>query len=142
MSSSSTSNHCITAGLLKFDEAFRGPCLEYVLPANSPMRVALLSEFNGGLRHLLCEEKLRWLGLHSLLRRRLRADLITAFKISMGLLGMDQNLFILPPSRQAPPPPSAYNPGAVTLSSRDPTPCCVFVVSSGPFWPTFYYFKS
>ncbi len=27
-------------GLLKFDEAFRRPYLEYVLPANSPKRVA------------------------------------------------------------------------------------------------------
>ncbi len=61
---------------------------------------ALLSEFNEGLRHLLCEEKLLWLGLHSLLRRRLCADLIAAFTIYMGLLDMDQNLFFLPPSRQ------------------------------------------
>ncbi len=61
---------------------------------------ALFGEFNGGLRHLLCEEKLLWLGLHSLLRRRLRADLITAFKIFLGLLDMEQNLFFLPSIRQ------------------------------------------
>ncbi len=61
---------------------------------------ALLREFNGGRRHLLCEEKLLWLGLHSLLRRRLRADLITALKISMGLLDMGQNLFFLPSFQQ------------------------------------------
>ncbi len=60
---------------------------------------ALLDEFNGGRRHLLCEEKLLWLGLHSLLRRPLRADLITALKISMGLLDIEQNLFFLPSIR-------------------------------------------
>ncbi len=61
---------------------------------------ALLGEFNGGLNRLLCEEKLRWPGLYTLLRRRLRADLITALKIFLGLLDMEQNLFFLPSIRQ------------------------------------------
>ncbi len=49
--------------------------------------------------HLPHEERLQRLGLHSLQRRQLRADLIIAFKIFKGLLGIDPNLFFLPPAR-------------------------------------------
>ncbi len=53
-----------------------------------------------GMRHLPYEERLQRLGLHSLQRRRLRADMITAFKIFKGLLDIDPNLFFLPPARR------------------------------------------
>ncbi len=53
-----------------------------------------------GMRHLPYEERLRLLGLHSLQRRRLRDDLITAFKIFTGLLDIDPNLFFLPSARR------------------------------------------
>ncbi len=52
-----------------------------------------------GIRHLPYEERLQRLNLHSLQWRRLRADLITAFKILTGLLDIDLNLFFLPPAR-------------------------------------------
>ncbi len=45
------------------------------------------------MRHLPYEERLQRLGIHSLLRRRLWVDLITAFKIFTGLLDVDPNLF-------------------------------------------------
>ncbi len=53
-----------------------------------------------GMRHLPYEERLQQLGLHSLQRRRFRADLITAVKIFKGLLDIDLNLFFLPPARR------------------------------------------
>ncbi len=53
-----------------------------------------------GMRHLPYEERLQRLGIHSLQRRRLRDDLITAFKIFKGLLNTDPNLFVLPPARR------------------------------------------
>ncbi len=52
------------------------------------------------MRHRPYEERLQRLGLHSLQRRRLQADLITAFKIFTGLLDIDPNLFFLPPARR------------------------------------------
>ncbi len=52
-----------------------------------------------GMCHLPYEERLQRLGLHSLQRRRLQADLITTFKIFTGLLNIDPNLFFLPPAR-------------------------------------------
>ncbi len=51
-----------------------------------------------GMRHLPYEEKLQRLGLHSLQRRRLQAELITAFKMFKGLLDININL-IFPSSR-------------------------------------------
>ncbi len=53
-----------------------------------------------GMRHLPYEKRLQRLGLYSLQRRRLRDDLITAFKIFKGLLDIDPNLFCLPPARR------------------------------------------
>ncbi len=53
-----------------------------------------------GMRNLPYEERLQRLGLHSLQQRRLRDDLITAFKIFKGLLDIDPNLFFLPPARR------------------------------------------
>ncbi len=52
------------------------------------------------MRHFPYEERLQQLGLHFLQRRRLWGDLITAFKIFMGLLDIDPNLFFLPPARR------------------------------------------
>ncbi len=53
------------------------------------------------MRHLPYEERLQRLGLHSLQqRRRLQADLITAFKIFTGLLDIDPNLFFPLPARR------------------------------------------
>ncbi len=51
-------------------------------------------------RHLPYEERLTRLVRHSLQRRRLRADLITAFTVFKGLLDIDLNLFFLPPARR------------------------------------------
>ncbi len=53
-----------------------------------------------GMRHLHYEEGLQRLGLHSLQRRRLRADLITSFKIFTGLLDIALNLLFLSPARR------------------------------------------
>ncbi len=53
-----------------------------------------------GIRHLPCEERLQRLDLHSLQRRRLRADLITAFMTFKGLLDIDPKFFFLPPARR------------------------------------------
>ncbi len=86
------------------------PHLEYGMPACSPNLVAdinhleriqrLATRLVTAMRHLPCEERLQRLGLHSLQRRRLRDDLITAFKIFKGLLDIDPNLFFLPPARR------------------------------------------
>ncbi len=45
-----------------------------------------------GICHLSYEEKLQ--------RRRLQADLITAFKLFTGRFDIDPNLFFLPPTRR------------------------------------------
>ncbi len=61
----------------------------------------LATRLVAGIRHLPYEQRLRRLGLHSLQRQRVRTDLITAFKVCTGLLGIDQNLFFfLPPTRR------------------------------------------
>ncbi len=80
------------------------------MPACSPNLVAdinhlerilrLAIKFVTSMRHLPYEERLQRLGLHSLQRRQLLADLITAFKIFKGLLDIDPNLFFLPPARR------------------------------------------
>ncbi len=71
------------------------PHLEYGMPAFSPNladinhleRIQRLAKrLVTGMRHLPYEERLQWLGLHSLQRRRLRADVITDFKTFTGLL--------------------------------------------------------
>ncbi len=83
--------------------------LEYGMPACSPNLVAdinhleriqrLATRLVVGMRHLLYEERLQRLGLDSLQWQRLRADLITAFKIFKGLLDSDPNLFFSPARR-------------------------------------------
>ncbi len=84
--------------------------VEYGMPACSPNIVAdinhleriqrLATQLVTGMRHAPYEERLQRLGLHSLQRRRLRDDLITASKIFKDLLDIDPNLFFLPPARR------------------------------------------
>ncbi len=62
------------------------PRIHQPFRANSKIRYRV----GTGFCHLPYEERLQ--------RRRLRADLITAFKIFTGLLDMDPNLFFLPPA--------------------------------------------
>ncbi len=86
------------------------PHLEYGMPACSPNLVAdinhlerikrLTTRLVTGMCHLLYEERLQRLGLHSLQRRRLQDNLFTAFKIFKGPLDIDPNLFFLPPARR------------------------------------------
>ncbi len=86
------------------------PHLKYGLPACSPNLVAdinhleriqrLATRLVTGMRHLPYEGRLQRLGRHSLQRRRLQADLITAFKIFTGLLDIDPNLLFIPPTRR------------------------------------------
>ncbi len=90
--------------------AFVRSHLEYGMPACSPNLAAdinhleliqiLATRLVTGMRHLPYEERLQRLGLHSLQRRRLWDDLITAFKIFKGLLDIDPNMFFLPPARR------------------------------------------
>ncbi len=86
------------------------PHLEYGMPPCSSNLVAninhleriqkLATRLVTGKRYLHYEEILQRLGLLSLQRRRLQADLITAFKIFKGLLDIDLNLFFYPPARR------------------------------------------
>ncbi len=82
--------------------ALMRPHLEYGMPACSPYLVAginhleriqrLATRLVTGMRHLPYEERLQ--------RQRLRANLITAFKILKGHLDIDTNLFFLPAARR------------------------------------------
>ncbi len=86
------------------------PNFEYGTPAYSSNLVAdinhlewikrLDSRFVTGICHLPCEERLQRPGLHFLQWQRLRADLITAFKIFTGLLDIIPDLFFLPLTRR------------------------------------------
>ncbi len=79
-------------------EALVRPHLEYGMPnfveeINHLERIPrLATRLVTGMRHLPYEESLQ--------RRRLQADLITAFKIFTGLLDIDPKLFFLPPTRR------------------------------------------
>ncbi len=91
------------SALIPLYEASVRPHLEYGMPACSPNLVAdsnhleRIQRLVTGRRHLPYEERLQRLGLHSLQRRRLRADLITACKKFKGLMDIDLNLLFLPP---------------------------------------------
>ncbi len=77
------------------------PHLEYAMQACSPN---LVTDADGleQIQRLVTrpyEERLRRLGLHSLHRRRLRGDLIAAYKMFSGGLEPDPSLFFIPPVR-------------------------------------------
>ncbi len=83
------------------------PRLNYGMPACSPNLVADINHLGQiqrlvtGIRHLPHEERLQWLGLNSLMRRRLQNDLITAFKVFTSRLDFDPNLFSSLPLKAA-----------------------------------------
>ncbi len=79
------------------------PHPDYGMKAYSPNLVADINHLERiqrltGMRHLPYEKRLQ--RLHYLRRRRLRAALITAYKIFTGHLDIDPNLFFLPPARR------------------------------------------
>ncbi len=84
------------------------PHLEYAMEANVPTLRADINQLERvqhfatrlvrGLRHMLYEERLRQLNPFSLERRRLRADLILAFKIFKDEVDLNPSeLFLRPP---------------------------------------------
>ncbi len=85
------------------------PRLEYAMEANAPILRADINQLERvqrlatrlvrGLRHVPYEERLRQLNLFSLERRRLRADLIQAFKIFKGEVDHNPSGFFLRPPR-------------------------------------------
>ncbi len=85
------------SAFVPFHGAFVRPHLENGTPAYSPNLVAGINHQDRiqisatrlvtGMRHLPYEERLQRLGLHSLEWRRLRDELITAFKIFKGHFG-------------------------------------------------------
>ncbi len=72
--------------------------LKYIMSTCTPELLADINHLKRikrlvtGIRHLFYEEKLQ--------RLDLRADLITAFKTSKGLLNVDPGLFFPPPNRR------------------------------------------
>ncbi len=90
------------SAFIPFYGALVRPHLEYGMPACSPNLFAdinhleqiqrLATRLITGMRHLPYEERLQ--------RRRLRADLITTFKIFTCLSDIDPNLFFFPPARR------------------------------------------
>ncbi len=77
-----------------------------------PFRANLKISYKVGIRHLPYEERLLSLGLHSLQRRRLRVDLIVAFKIYTGLVDVNPNLnfsLAFGVAQESPPSPTKYS---------------------------------
>ncbi len=85
------------------------PHLEYAMAANALTLRAdeyqlervqrLATRLAWGLRHVPYEERLRQLNLFSLERGRLRDDLILAFKMFKGKIGLNPSEFFLRPPR-------------------------------------------
>ncbi len=85
------------------------PYLDYAMRAYSSNLVAdaecleriqrLATRLVKGFRRLPCEDRLRWLGLHSLRRRRLRGDLLVVYKMFPRGLDLDPSLFFIPQVR-------------------------------------------
>ncbi len=85
------------------------PHLEYAMEASAPTLRADINQLErvqrlatrlvSGLRHVPYEERLRQLNLFSLERRRLRADLILAFKIFKDEVDLNPSDFFLRPPR-------------------------------------------
>ncbi len=85
------------------------PHLEYAMEANAPTLRADINQLERvqrlatrlvrGLRHVPYEERLRQLNLFSLERRRLRVDLILAFKVFRGEVDLNPSDFFLRPPR-------------------------------------------
>ncbi len=81
------------------------PHLEYAMQACTPNPIAdddcleqiqrLATRLEKGFRRLPYEERLRWLGLHSLRRRRLRGDLIVVYKLFSRGLDLESSLIFL-----------------------------------------------
>ncbi len=107
--------------------------LEYAMEANAPTLKADINQLEKvkrlttrlvrGLRHVPYEERLRQLNLFSLERRRLRTDLILAFKIFKG--GVDLN----PPDFFLCPPRPGYE-GTPTDYCKDQSVCDAGAVPS------------
>ncbi len=86
--------------------------LEYGMEANAPTLKADINKLRRAkrlatrlvrdLRHVPYEERLHQFNLFSLERRRLRADLILAFKASKGNTGLRPSAFFLRPPRAGP----------------------------------------
>ncbi len=97
------------AAFLPLDCAIVRPYLEYAMEANAPTLRADINQLERvqrlatrlvrGLRHMPFEERLRQLKLFSLERRRLRADLILAFKTIKGEVDLSPSDFFLRPPR-------------------------------------------
>ncbi len=82
------------------------PHHEHAMQACSPNRVVyadclgriqrLATRLLKCFRRLPYEERLRWLGLHSLRRRRLRGELMVVYKMFSGGLDLDPSPFFIP----------------------------------------------
>ncbi len=59
---------------------------------------------------------------------------------SFSISPIDWTLISLFP--YSPPIPHAHHPLTDIISIYYSNPCCIYVVSSGPSWPTFYHYKS
>ncbi len=95
---------CPLAAFIPLYCAIMRPHLEYAIKANSTTLRAdinqrLATRLVSGLQHVPYEERLCQLNLFSLERRRLRTDLILAFKVPKGEVDLSPSDFFLRPPR-------------------------------------------